>query len=137
MGPPFRQGACVESNTQARQFGSQIAAMRPRQIGGLALFYPILEELRVQQVVHGLVPSAADVDLGRIITLLVLNRLMTPQPLYHVGEWFSDTVLPEVLGAPAAKVYDNRLGRALDRLYPYWGRGMGTGGQSCRAGVCP
>jgi len=109
------------SKIQARQFGSQIAAMHPRQIGALALLYPILEELRVQQVVHGLVPSAADVDLARIVMLLVLDHMMTPQPLYHVGEWFSDTVLPEMLKVPVAKVYDNRLGRALDQFYPYWG----------------
>jgi hypothetical protein len=30
-------------------------------------------------------------------------------------------VLPEVLGIPPEQAYDNRLGRALDRLYPHLG----------------
>ncbi|MBD3251752.1 IS1634 family transposase [Candidatus Uhrbacteria bacterium] len=107
--------------SQAEQFGSQIKTMQPRKIEAIALFHPILEAMELPQVVNAVVPSAADIDLGRIVTLLVLNRLLAPQPLYHVHTWLSGTVLPEVLKIPVDKVYDNRLGRALDRLHPYWG----------------
>ena len=108
-------------NSQAQQLGSQIASLQPRQIGAIALFYPILEALRIRESVTAIVPSEADVNLGQVVILLVLNRLLDPQPLYQVGAWFTDTVLPEVLAVPAAKVYDNRLGRALEHLHPYWG----------------
>jgi len=109
------------SESQSEQHGAQIAQLQPRQIGAVALFYPVLETLNLAQTVRELAPSAADVDLGHIVVLLVLNRLLSPQPLYQVDEWFAGTVLPAVLGIPENKVYDNRLGRALDRLYPYWG----------------
>lgn len=109
------------SSSHAEQFGSQIARMQPRDIGAVALFHPVLEALGLAHIVRDVVPSAADVDLGRIVMLLVLNRLLSPQPLYQVEAWFSDTVLPEVLDIPVNKIYDNRLGRALDRLHPYWG----------------
>ncbi len=109
------------SSSYAAQFGAQVATLRPRQIGAVALVYPVLERLKLAETVRALVPSAADIDLGQIVLLLVLNRLLAPQPLYHVAAWLAGTVLPEMLALPAVKVYDNRLGRALDRLYPYWG----------------
>lgn len=109
------------THSQSAQWGAQITELQPRQIGAAALFWPVLETLDLAQTVREIAPSAADVDLGRIVVLLVLNRLLSPRPLYGVGEWFADTVLPEVLGIPGTKVYDNRLGRALDSLYACWG----------------
>lgn len=102
-------------------WGQAIAAVHPRQMGALPLVYPILSALQVRAQTNARVPSQADIDLGRIVVLLTLNRLLAPQPLYHVADWLAETVLPEVLGLVAAQVYDNRLGRALDRLHPYLG----------------
>jgi len=107
--------------SQAEQWGGAITALRPTQIGALPLLYPILRALRVAQTTKALVPGQADVDYGRVVILLVLNRLLAPQPLYGVQDWVGETVLPEVLGATTKQVYDNRLGRALDRLYPQLG----------------
>ncbi len=95
-------------------------ALRPRQMGALPLLYPILEVLGVRQTVNELVPTEADIDLGRVVLLLTLHRLLAPQPLYQVQDWLAETVLPEVLGITPQQAYDNRLGRALDRLYPTW-----------------
>jgi len=53
--------------------------------------------------------------------LLTLNRLLAPQPLYHVQDWLAETVLPQVLNIAPAQAYDNRLGRALDHLYLHLG----------------
>jgi len=106
---------------QAQELGKAIIAIRPRQIGALPLVYPILDALQVRQTTNALVPSQADVDLGRVVLLLVLNRLLSPQPLYHVQEWMVETVLPEMLGVSTEQAYDNRLGRALDQLYPHLG----------------
>jgi len=107
--------------TQAEQHGRQLIAVRPCQIGALPLIYPILSDLTVRQIVNAVVPSQADIDLGQIVVVLTLNRLLAPQPLYHVQVWLAETVLPQLLGLAPALVYDNRLGRALDRLYPHLG----------------
>lgn len=107
--------------SQAQAFGQAIAAIRPRQIGALPLVYPILDTLQVRQTTNALVPSQADVDLGRVVLLLVLNRLLSPRPLYHIQDWMAETVLPEMLGVSTEQAYDNRLGRALDQLYPHLG----------------
>jgi transposase len=109
------------STAQAKHFGQAIRALQPRQIGALPLLQPILTDLQVRETVNGLLPSEADVDPGQIVVLLVLNRLLAPQPLYEIQDWLRETVLPEVLGISVKQAYDNRLGRALDRLYPQLG----------------
>ncbi len=106
---------------QAEQLGQAITSLRPRQIGAIPLVYPILADLGVRQITNDLVPTEADIDMGRIVLLLTLNRLLAPQPLYHVQDWLAETVLPQVLDIAPEKAYDNRLGRALDRLYPHLG----------------
>lgn len=62
------------------------------------MIQPILAALEVRDTVNRLLPSQADVDLGRVVMLLVLDRLLAPQPLYEVQDWLGETVLPEVLG---------------------------------------
>jgi len=69
-----------------------------------------LDGLQVRQIVNRIVPSEADIDLGRIVLLLVLNRLLSPEPLYQVAEWLGQTILPEWLEIELEQVYDNRLG---------------------------
>ena len=66
-------------------------------------------------------PTKADVDLGLVALVLVLNRLMAPQPLYWVNRWLAQTVLPVALELSPPKLYDQRLGRALEALHPHLG----------------
>ncbi len=107
--------------SQAEQLGEAIRAIDTREIGMLPLVYPIIAALEIRQLTNGLIPSQADIDLGRIVELLTLNRLLAPQPMYHVQDWLGETVLLEMMGIARAQMYDNRLGRALDRLHPYLG----------------
>jgi transposase len=109
------------TQSQAKQWGQAITDLRPRSIGALPVVCPILDALQVRQVTNTLVPSQAEVDLGQIVQVLTLNRLLAPQPLYEVQDWLDETVLPEFLGIRPAQMYDNRLGRALDQLYPHLG----------------
>lgn len=104
--------------SQARHMGGTIRTLRPRQMGALPLIDPILSALQVRQRTNDLVASQAEIDPGRMVLLLTLNRLSAPQPLYRVADWLGETVLPEVLDIPPGKVYDNRLGRALLCLTP-------------------
>jgi hypothetical protein len=56
---------------------------------------------------------------GIVISVLVLNRLTAPRPLYKVARWMASTILPLVLGVPARKFNDDRLGRTLDAVEPH------------------
>ena len=108
-------------SSHADALGPAITALHPRQIGPLPLVAPIVAQLEVRQTVNAVVPSQTDIDLGRLVVVLTLNRLLAPQPLYRVADWLADTVLPEALGLAPGQVYDMRLGRGLDRLWPHLG----------------
>lgn len=89
------------------------------RVGALPVLYALLETLGVRQVINRHCPSQAEVGHGTVALVLVLNRLMFPLPLYQVADWVGQTVLGAVLGVPAAKFNDDRLGRTLDALYPH------------------
>jgi transposase len=95
------------------------------QLGALPVLYALLETLQVRQIVNRHCPGACDVDYGAVAIVLVLNRLMLPLPLYQIADWVGQTVLVSILGIPASKFNDDRLGRTLDALYPHlnaiWG----------------
>jgi transposase len=98
-----------------------IQQSRTLQLGALPLLYPILETLGLRDIVNTLRPTEADLDLGLVILVLVLNRLMAPAPLSWVDRWLAQTAMAAALGVSAAKLYDQRLGRALDAIYPHLG----------------
>ena len=89
------------------------------QVGALPVLYALLETLGVRQIINRHCRSQAEVDHGTVALVLVLNRLMFPLPLYQVADWVGQTVLGAILGVPAAKFNDDRLGRTLDALYPH------------------
>jgi len=111
----------MTERTMAEAFGEALGRRTTCQIGALPVVYPVLGTLGLREIVNNLCYTRADIDLGRIAELLTLNRLLAPQPLCWVKRWASDAVLPEVLDMPVGKLYDNRLGRALDALHPFLG----------------
>jgi transposase len=105
----------------ATQVAAALTESSPRQVGAVPLVYPLLEALQVRETINALRWSRADIDLGRVVEVLLLNRLMSPQPLYHVGEWAAQTVIVPMFGVRAQQLYDQRLGRALDELHAFLG----------------
>ena len=91
------------------------------QLGAIPVLYPILETLELRDIVNTLCATEADLDLGRVLLVLVLNRLMSPEPLSAIQEWIAHTIVGLTLDLPAGKLYDNRLGRTLDAVYPHLG----------------
>ena len=89
------------------------------QVGALPVLYALLETLQIRHIINRHCPTRAEVDPGTTALVLILNRLMFPLPLYQVADWVGRTVLVGVLGIPAAKFNDDRLGRTLDALYPH------------------
>lgn len=88
-------------------------------LGALLILYPLLEELEVAEVVNKYCPTEAEVEYGTVVVVLALNRLTAPRPLYKVADWMAYSILPQVLGIPAHKFNDDRLGRALDAIAPH------------------
>jgi len=89
------------------------------QVGALPVLYALLETLQVRHIINRHCPTKREVAHGDVAFVLILNRLMFPLPQYRVADWVGRTVLTGVLGVPAAKFNDDRLGRTLDALYPH------------------
>jgi hypothetical protein len=89
------------------------------QVGALPVLYALLETLQVRHIINRYCPTRGEVDHGTVAVVLILNRLMFPLPLYQVADWVGRTTLVAVLGVPATKFNDDRLGRTLDALYPH------------------
>jgi transposase len=108
----------MKSCNWAEQMSTALTDSFPCQVGAIPVVYPLLETLRVRQTINGLRMSGADIDLGRVVEVLVLNRLLTPRPLKHVGEWVGQSVVATMFGLDVSQWYDQRFGRALDNLHP-------------------
>jgi transposase len=94
-----------------------------RHLGALPLVLPVLEQLGLRELInrrcHPTETTLADLDLGLVTGVLVLNRLLAPTPLVHVETWLAGTALPDLWGIEAIQCNDDRLARALDALYPH------------------
>ena len=90
-----------------------------RQVSSLPVMYVLLERLQVRRIINKYVPTRAQVDVGTVALVLILNRLQTPQPLYRIADWMGRTVLVYLLDIDPAKFNDDRLARALDALAPH------------------
>jgi len=90
-----------------------------RHLGALPVLYALLEILQVRHIINRHVPTAAQVDHGTVALVLILNRLSAPRPLYQIADWLARTVLVYVLGVPAKKFNDDRLGRTLEAIAPH------------------
>jgi len=111
----------MESSTLAARVAALTVRATPRQVGALPLLYPIIEMLQVQETINTLHPTRADIDLGRLVVVLTLNRLLAPQPLCHIGAWADRTVVIPMLDLVAEQLYDQRFGRGLDDLHAILG----------------
>jgi transposase len=112
--PPRGQAALAEATLDQELI---------RTLGAIPLVVPLLEQVGLRELVnrrcHPTAHDTGDLDLGLVTLLLVLNRLLAPQPLVHVETWLAGTVLPDLLAVEAAQVNDDRLARALDALAPH------------------
>lgn len=94
-----------------------------RSLGAIPLLLPLLEQVGVREIsnrrCHPTDHDTGDLNLGLVTLLLILNRLLAPQPLVHVETWLAGTVLPDLLAFDAAKANQDPLGRALDALGPH------------------
>jgi transposase len=108
-------------NTSRAELPGGIRHQMVLWLNQMSVLQPILEQLHLREIVRDALQQvqgeeATVVESGRLVEVLVLNRLIAPRPLYRVGEWLQDSVLAHRLGLDPAQVNDARLGRLLDAL---------------------
>ena len=91
----------------------------PKNLGPLVLISPILQQMGIRNTVnqHAAPDPRRQIPVGDVIEALVANRLCSPQPLIHVGQWAQASGAEFILGTPAGALNDDRLARALDAIF--------------------
>jgi transposase len=64
------------------------------------------------------VREVARASHGQVIEALIANRLTSPAPMVHVGQWGQQFAVEPVLGLAPDVLNDDRIARALDALAP-------------------
>ena len=99
-------------------YGGQTATETCRP-GALALVEPLLRDMRVAEIINQHLPAdpRTDFDYGAVLSLLIAARLANPIALVNVERWAAESGAEMLWNIPAAKLNDDRLGRALDAFF--------------------
>jgi transposase len=90
-----------------------------QRVGALPVLTEFFSRLRLGRIVETVVPWEGDVPLGKLVEILVANRLLEPKPLYKVGSWATKATLANFYNLTEEKLHDDTIGRALERLADY------------------
>lgn len=96
--------------------------LNSKYIGVLPIVNHFLERLRFEELLERYLPPAVEqsrMDPPQALGVLVRNLILLRTPLYSVGEW-AEQMVPQLLGLMDNQIKlinDDRIGRALDRLF--------------------
>ena len=91
-------------------------------IGVLPIVNHFLNRLKFEELLDRYLPPAVEqskIDPAQALGVLVRNIIILRTPLYSIGEW-AEQMVPQLLGLTAGQIElinDDRIGRALDRLF--------------------
>lgn len=93
-----------------------------KKIDHLGLVAGMCNEIDLTQMVDRIIPAdpRAELSVGECLKLMIINAMgFAGRALYLEAEFFSNRSIQRLLGrnVSAEKITDDRLGRALDRLY--------------------
>ena len=88
--------------------------------GGPWLALQLIQTLKLDGLFDSVMPQGKeDVPWSKMVLILAVCRLCNPSSELHIAEhYYRSTAMPELLGVPSDKVYDERLYRSLDKLLP-------------------
>ena len=99
-------------------------SLATQEVGASPIVRHFFDRLNLDQLLDTYVPERklgrrSEVSHARAISVMVVNALLSRSPLYAVPEWLNGHVLENFsLKAEEASLFnDDRIGRALDRLY--------------------
>lgn len=85
-------------------------------VGALPVIVEYLERLQVAKTIDRLIPWQGEVALGTLVEIMIINRLLAPQPLFRLDEWAQKTGVAAFYGLKPGQLNDDRIGRSLERL---------------------
>ncbi|MGA9031621.1 MAG: IS1634 family transposase [Sulfuricaulis sp.] len=115
----FEEAPPVATSVEVRL--DQIRVERDRSFGAVWWGWVLWQALGLDRVCRELLPRGRQgAQWAHLAAVLVIARLCEPSSELHIAEdWFRRTALEDILGIPAATLYDEQLYRALDKLLPH------------------
>jgi transposase len=111
-----------------QQNGQSTATLRVHHVGAHPIVRHFLERMNVGGILHGCLSGARQglVDHSVAIEALVHNFVLSPGPLYRVGDWVApvDAAAFGISEAQKTVINDDRIARALDALASERGRNV-------------
>lgn len=104
----------------ATWYGNQADAnVEGRNIGTLAIIAPLLQRMRVAEIIDQHLPAdpQAEFGYGNILSVLIAARMFGPLGLSNVAKWAEESGAELLWNIPAEKLNDDRLGKALDAFF--------------------
>lgn len=95
------------------------AAQAVVNAGPLALIEPLLDQLDIEALIDRHLPPDPQLEYshGQVLRVLLAARLCQPTALVNVAGWAEKSGADIFANIPAAKLNDDRLGRALDAFF--------------------
>ncbi len=101
----------------------EIVSTQTYNLGPLIFLKPILKTLQIRETIDRYLSmrrhSNQGVSHGEVLEALIVNRLMSPRPLYRIQFWAEKVYLQTLGTVRAEHLDDDRIRRALDRLEPH------------------
>jgi transposase len=85
----------------------------------MAFIVPVLEKLRIREIIDSLCPvrAIAAYSIGEVVETLIMNRLIDPEPFYEVEGWMKRYAVSEYYKKEQKSISDDKIARSLDKLY--------------------
>ena len=88
-------------------------------IGSLALLVPLIQKLKIAEIIDRIIPTEAEYSHGSVLAPLLAARLQSPTALVNISEWAKNHGSEILFNVPPEKLNDDRLARALDAFYEH------------------
>jgi transposase len=89
-------------------------------LGALPVVAAVCRRLDIAGIIDRAAP-VRDIALathGQVIVAMIANRLTSPTPMVHLGQWATQFAVEHTLGVQPQVLNDDRIARALDALAP-------------------
>ena len=92
-----------------------------KDFGGPWLCLELIEKLHLDKFFKKIIPKGCEhIPWSTMAQVLMICRLCDPSSELHIAEHlFEETALSDLLGIPSEKINEDRLYRALDKLFPH------------------
>lgn len=100
--------------------GDPSLSLETRIVAGLPLVNAVLERLQIDRLLNRALPSTGKLSHGKALGVLLRNIVLNArQPIYRHAEWAvrAEAALLGLEEGEGALLNDDRVGRALDRLF--------------------